>query len=120
MPESYGRSYLGLYEIKLVFKRIPHHISRGCFRKRNRLIPVRVLPCKPEGLLKTRIYIDLVGIKEAEKVKEVLLLKIKGSIKKRLKPEKEPLLPAQSKQNSLIAFKVVLRGFVSFFPNRKK
>lgn len=62
--------------------------------KENRLIPVRVLPCKPEGLLKTRIYIDLVGIKEAEKVKEVLLLKIKGSIKERLKPEKEPVLPA--------------------------
>lgn len=39
----------------------------------NKLIPVRVLPCKPEGLLKTRIYIDLADIKEAEQANQILL-----------------------------------------------
>jgi hypothetical protein len=61
----------------------------------NKLVPVRVLPCKPEGLLKTRIYIDLAGIKDAEQAKKILLSKIKGIVKKdpRFKPDTEPAFP---------------------------
>jgi TIR domain len=31
-----------------------------------RLIPVRVLECHPEGLLNTRVYVDLVGLGEQD------------------------------------------------------
>lgn len=54
-----------------------------------KLIPIRVKPCNPEGLLKIRIYADLVGKSKEEAkaiVKEVLL----GG---RRKPTSEPQFP---------------------------
>ena len=56
----------------------------------NRLIPVRIVECKPDGLLKTRTYIDLLGLAE-DRAKAELLTKIKGT---RLKPRQAPAFPA--------------------------
>jgi len=59
--------------------------------KKGILIPVRVRKCDIEGLLKTIIYIDLVGLEE-ERAKEVLL---KGMSRERAKPDEPPVFPGQ-------------------------
>ena len=59
-----------------------------------KLIPVRVRLCNPDGLLKGRTYINLVGKDEAT-AKEVLLTSIKSSIPgERGKPGTQPDFPA--------------------------
>jgi hypothetical protein len=52
------------------------------------LIPVRVAPCKPEGLLATRIYADLVGLSMDEARQRLL-----GAIQDRGKPTSAPVFP---------------------------
>lgn len=49
------------------------------------LLPIRVSNCSPNGLLKTRIYVDLVGLNEVES--RVKLLK---SLSERAKPVVQP------------------------------
>jgi tetratricopeptide (TPR) repeat protein len=61
---------------------------RGVARK---LIPVRVAPCKPAGLLRSLIYIDLVGL-SAEEASAALL----GGLAERAKPETKPAFPGSS------------------------
>lgn len=53
------------------------------------LVPVRVRECKPEGLLKSLIYVDLVGLTEVE-AKPALL----GAFEDRAKPVTPPKFPA--------------------------
>ncbi len=55
------------------------------------LIPIRVKKCKPEGLLASIIYIDLVGHSEEEACKEIL-----EGLKERAKPDKAPTFPASN------------------------
>ncbi len=52
------------------------------------LIPVRVAACKAEGLLATRIYIDLVGLSEDHARQRLL-----DSLKERGKPDESPPFP---------------------------
>lgn len=56
-----------------------------------KLVPVRVRPCQPPGLLKSLVYIDLVGL-EAEAAKKKLLSSIEDA---RLKPPVAPAFPAE-------------------------
>jgi hypothetical protein len=60
---------------------------RGGERK---LIPVRVDKCKPGGLLRTRVYVDLVGLSEADA--RVCLL---GAFSDRAKPNEAPPFPVE-------------------------
>ena len=54
-----------------------------------KLVPVRVRDCEPEGLLRPIIWIDLVGVDEAE-ARALLLDSLR---KKRLKPSAPPRFP---------------------------
>jgi hypothetical protein len=52
------------------------------------LVPVRIAKCKPQGLLATRIYIDLVGLSEDEARKQLI-----ESLQPRGKPDTSPAFP---------------------------
>ena len=54
------------------------------------LIPIRVKKCKPEGLLKTIIYVDLVNLSQAEARGAIL-----GAFSDRAKPSKAPAFPGR-------------------------
>ena len=54
-----------------------------------KLIPVRVGVCKPEGVLKTIVYVDLVGVTEPSDAKQRVL----DALKARAKPDQEPTFP---------------------------
>ncbi|MEX1027232.1 MAG: TIR domain-containing protein [Candidatus Paceibacterota bacterium] len=57
------------------------------------LIPVRVKRCKPDGLLMTRIYVDLIGL-PADDAQEMLL----ESLKDRGKPANSPAFPGSGRK----------------------
>ncbi len=63
------------------------------------IIPIRVKPCRPNGLLASIVYVDFVGRKEKE-CKQCLdqLLAFK-----RLKPEHEPVFPNNQNIHSLLS-----------------
>jgi TIR domain len=54
-----------------------------------RLVPVRVRECRPEGLLATRTWIDLIGL-DADGARDALLASIE---RRRAKPSREPAFP---------------------------
>jgi len=60
------------------------------------LIPVRIEECDPiqMGLLRSRVYIDLVGVSEAEATEKLLAALKQG----RAKPTVAPLFPGSSRQ----------------------
>ena len=53
-----------------------------------KLLPIRVAPCQPAGMLAPLVYVDLVGQSEAEA--ETLLL---GALQERAKPTSRPSFP---------------------------
>ncbi|MGH9754736.1 MAG: FxSxx-COOH system tetratricopeptide repeat protein [Blastocatellia bacterium] len=58
-----------------------------------KLIPVRVRECDVEGLLRVRVYIDLVG-KDKSEAKDELMRQVRAIVENiRLKPEAEPEFP---------------------------
>ncbi len=61
---------------------------KGLQRK---LLPIRVQQCKPRGLLKSIIYVDLVGLKP-EAAREAIL----EALVDRLKPDQEPAFPVST------------------------
>ncbi len=65
------------------------HDPQGFQRK---LIPIRVDDCTPDGLLKTIVYIDLAGCKDASKAKRSIL---SGVSFERLKPLFRPSFPGE-------------------------
>ena len=68
-------------EWSAAFNRDPQGLQRT-------LIPVRVSECDPEGLLKQLVYVDLVGVTEAE-AHDLLL----SALKERAKPDQKPSFP---------------------------
>jgi len=60
--------------------------------KERKLIPVRVRPCKPNGLLASIVYIELVGLNE----KNAATTLMDGINSERAKPEKAPLFPGNN------------------------
>lgn len=57
------------------------------------LLPVRVAECEPPGLLKTRVFIDLVGLDEMA-AQEALLAGVQD---RRAKPTSEPAFPGRER-----------------------
>ncbi|WP_390883570.1 SUMF1/EgtB/PvdO family nonheme iron enzyme [Kovacikia minuta] len=55
---------------------------------KRKLIPVRVGECRPEGVLRTIVYVDLVGVAEEEAARLVL-----DALKERAKPAQKPGFP---------------------------
>ena len=58
--------------------------------KKHKLLPVRITKCKPEGLLVSVVYLDLVGMDE-QNARERLLEGVKIG---RAKPKMKPAFPA--------------------------
>jgi WD40 repeat protein/3',5'-cyclic AMP phosphodiesterase CpdA len=61
---------------------------------RRRVVPVRVGQCRPGGLLRTIVYIDLVGLDEEEATAK-LLSGIAASLEGRVKPPAAPAFPGR-------------------------
>ena len=53
-----------------------------------KIIPIRVRDCKPSGLLRPIVYVDLVGL-EADAARQAIL----NALPERLKPDSEPAFP---------------------------
>ncbi|MDQ1589703.1 MAG: hypothetical protein QOG71_330 [Pyrinomonadaceae bacterium] len=66
------------------------------------LIPIRVKECKPEGLLKSTIYIDLLGHSE-EEAREAIM----DGLKERGKPDKPPTFPTSEDANKINEDRVI-------------
>ena len=81
-PNYLTKSRFGAAEWAAAFAADPDGRRRG-------LVPVRVKDCVVDGLLKPIVYIDLVGLGEAE-AKDRLLNNLTGS---RLKPAQRPSFP---------------------------
>lgn len=81
-PDYLSASRFGASEWAAAFSDDPDGMKR-------RLVPVRVQACTPDGLLKSIIYIDLVGLDE-QAAEEKLLDHIKGA---RRKPAERPSFP---------------------------
>jgi hypothetical protein len=81
-PEYLESSEFGGAEWRAAFAADPSGKDR-------RLIPVRVRECHPQGLLKTRVYVDLTGLSEGDAA-EALLAGVSGQ---RGRPESKPVFP---------------------------
>ena len=81
LSEDYLNALYTQPEWAAAFKQDPTSTER-------KLLPVRVGPCKPTGLLASIAYVDLVGKSEAEA--ETLLL---GALQDRAKPTSRPSFP---------------------------
>jgi len=55
---------------------------------KQKLIPIRVGDCRPTGMLRPIVYVDLVGLAEADAKREVL-----AALKPRVKPDQKPTFP---------------------------
>ncbi|NET37671.1 MAG: toll/interleukin-1 receptor domain-containing protein [Cyanothece sp. SIO1E1] len=89
--ETYLKSAYTQPEWAAAFAQDPSALER-------KLIPVRVKECKPEGMLKPIVYVDLVGASKVEAKQKLLEM-----LRDRLKPTQEPDFPgdAHSPQESL-------------------
>lgn len=65
------------------YKQDPQSLTR-------KLIPIRVVPCEPDGLLAAIVYVDLVD-KSRDEAKQLIL----AALEDRAKPEKEPDFPGE-------------------------
>ena len=81
LSESYLKSSFTQPEWAAAFAQDPHSLER-------KLIPVRVKECKPEGMLRPIVYVDLVGVSEAA-AKQTLLDGLKPSGR----PPQKPAFP---------------------------
>jgi TIR domain/Trypsin-like peptidase domain/Effector-associated domain 9 len=81
LSESYLKSSFTQPEWAAAFAQDPQSLER-------KLIPVRVKDCKPEGMLPQIVYIDLVGVSEAD-AKQALL----DGLRDRMKPLEKPIFP---------------------------
>jgi hypothetical protein len=69
--------------------------------KARKLIPIRVRECDVEGMLRVRVYIDLVG-KEKTDAKDELLRQIRANVDgSRLKPDAEPDFPRAGQRGEI-------------------
>lgn len=81
LSESYLKSSFTQPEWAAAFAQDPQSLD-------HKLIPVRVKECKPEGMLRPIVYIDLVGLSEPD-ARQALL----GAMTERAKPRREPAFP---------------------------
>jgi hypothetical protein len=85
LSPDYLKSRFAAPEWAAAFAQDPEGLNRS-------LIPVRVRDCVLEGMLKTVVYIDLVGVDEATARKRLM----DGVSKKRGKPELAPAFPGEA------------------------
>lgn len=81
LSESYLKSSFTAPEWAAAFASDPQSLER-------KLLPVRVKECKPEGLLRPIVYVDLVGLSEGA-AKQALL----SALVERAKPDQPPAFP---------------------------
>ena len=90
LSNDYLKSAFAQAEWRVAFSRDP----RG---EKGMLVPVRVGECSPEGLLRSRVYIDLVGLTPAlaknKLLKGIGQDRAKPVLKSRQKPDKKPTFP---------------------------
>src|ERR1017187_3946329 len=65
--------------------------------KDQKLVPVRVRKCKPQGLLATLIYVDLVGLSQDAATAALL-----GAFSRRAKPSAIPAFPSDRTQDTVL------------------
>ncbi len=81
LSETYLKSAYTQPEWAAAFANDPSALER-------KLIPVRVKSCKPEGMLRPLVYVDLVGVSQVEAKQRILEM-----VKERVKPDTEPAFP---------------------------
>lgn len=96
LSESYLKASYTQPEWAAAFANDPQSLEQ-------KLIPVRVKECKPEGLLRSIVYVDLVGLSEAT-AKQTLL----DSLRQRAKPEQKPAFPETSVHGEVVASEQVI------------
>ncbi|MET0551621.1 MAG: toll/interleukin-1 receptor domain-containing protein [Vicinamibacteria bacterium] len=79
---DYLKSAFGRSEWTAAFAQDPTGTAR-------RVLPVRVKPCEPDGLLRAIIFVDLVGLADADARTRLL----EGVVDDRAKPEVAPVFP---------------------------
>jgi len=84
LSQSYLKSSFTQPEWAATFANDPQSVE-------HKLLPIRVKECKPEGLLRSIVYVDLVGLSPTD-AKQALL----NSLLQRVKPEQEPAFPEMS------------------------
>lgn len=82
LSPNYLRSHFGAPEWAAAFAKDPEGLQ-------HRLVPIKVRPCEPEGLLKPLVHIDLVDHDERSAISELL----QGVTGRRRKPAARPAFP---------------------------
>ena len=85
LSEAYLNAMYTQPEWAAAFKQDPTSTKR-------QLLPIRVAPCEPSGMLATLVYVDLVGL-EVDAARQAIL----EALPDRLKPETEPPFPENVK-----------------------
>jgi tetratricopeptide (TPR) repeat protein len=85
LSPAYLESTFGEAEWRIGFRTDPSGTRRH-------LIPVRIQECEPRGLLADRVWIDLVGLDEAE-ARDRLIEQIQAALRGRAKPQDRPRFP---------------------------
>jgi hypothetical protein len=88
LSESYLKASYIQPEWAAAFASDPQSLER-------KLIPVRVKECKPEGMLRPLVYVDLVGLSEADANQRLL-----EALPERAKPEQKPAFPEAGMSDS--------------------
>jgi TIR domain len=81
LSESYLKSSFTQPEWAAAFASDPESLER-------KLLPVRVKECKPEGMLRSIVYVDLVGLSQVDAEQALL-----DSLVQRAKPSQPPVFP---------------------------
>ena len=81
LSETYLKSSFTQPEWAAAFADDPQALRRN-------LLPIRVKECKPEGILRSVVYVDLVGLSQADAEQALL-----NSLVRRAKPEGKPTFP---------------------------
>lgn len=104
LSESYLKASYTQPEWAAAFADDPESLQR-------QLLPIRVKECMPEGMLRSLVYVDLVGRSEAD-AKQTLL----DALRERAKPEQKPTFPATSVAEAVPAAERVIAA-PKAFPN---
>jgi hypothetical protein len=93
LSPQYLRSLYGAPEWAAAFSSDPQGLQQ-------KLVPIRIAECQPDGLLKSIVYIDLVGTDD-EVARERLL---DGVARRRAKPSSQPAFPGNKSRSPAPAF----------------
>jgi TIR domain/Effector-associated domain 9 len=91
LSETYLKSSYTQPEWAAAFTNDPESLQRN-------MIPIRVKECQPSGMLKSIVYVDLVGVPRTEAKQKIL-----ASLRDRLKPDSEPPFPGEGESSSEVS-----------------